>query len=402
MNVALKPLLTPCSSSVVEKPPAPREQLLGYAKALINRKSITPDDGGCHSWLIAQLEQLGFECTEINRCGVKNFIATYGTQGKAVAFAGHTDVVPPGDLSRWKSDPFIATINHSTITGRGAADMKTGIAAMLSATKRLLGSQSIKHRLIWLITSDEEGEAEYGTKLLKDYLDVNGVLLDYCIVGEPTATKRTGDTIKVGRRGSLSCEISIKGKQGHVAYPQYAQNALHIANKVIQSLVSLEWDMGCHDFPGTSLQITHIDSGEFTDNIIPGQSCVNFNIRYSASYSQESLQSIISKTVSQIDKSAQVTFSRPCLPYLTHPRDDICLIDLAKQAVCNVTGIFPTLSTSGGTSDGRFIADSKTQVIELGVPNSTIHQVNESINIDDLISLEAIYFDLLLRLSKQA
>jgi len=380
-----------------------RVEVIDFLQTLVKAKSITPDDAGTLNWLSEQLGSLGFEIEFLHKNGVNNLIASrHFGEGPKLGFIGHVDVVPASS-NGWKADPFSGEIIKGFIYGRGVADMKGGIAAMLSATKKLLKQeQPTIGSMYWLITSDEEGEAEYGTKLLKDYLDVNGLLLDYCIVGEPTATKRTGDTIKVGRRGSLSCEISIKGKQGHVAYPQYAQNALHIANKVIQSLVSLEWDKGCHDFPGTSLQITHIDSGEFTDNIIPGQSRVNFNIRYSASYSQESLQSIISKTVSLIDKSAQVTFSRPCLPYLTHPRDDICLIDLAKQAVCSVTGTFPTLSTSGGTSDGRFIADSKTQVIELGVPNSTIHQVNESINIDDLISLEAIYFDLLLRLSKQA
>ena len=399
MNIPVSNQNKTCFSSSQQSVSDLQSQVLSNAIELINRKSITPDDGGCHTWLIAELEQLGFTCTEINSQGVKNFIARYGTKGKTIAFAGHTDVVPPGDLTRWQSNPFIATISNDTLTGRGAADMKTGIAAMLSATKRMLSTKEIDHQLIWLITSDEEGEAEFGTKVLKQYIDEQGIALDYCIVGEPTATKRTGDTIKVGRRGSLSCEISIQGKQGHVAYPQYASNALHLANKVIQSLVSLTWDHGSDDFPGTSLQITHIDSGKFTDNIIPGQCNVNFNIRYSAAYCQTSLEKLITHTVNSVDDSAKLNFSRPCLPYLTNKTHGHCLIKLAEQAIYHQTGTFPVLSTSGGTSDGRFISDNYTQVIELGVPNKTIHQVNESIQIEDLVSLEAIYYDLLNRLT---
>lgn len=376
------------------------DQVVYYATQLINRKSITPDDGGCNAWLIEQLAQLGFSCTEINTHGVKNFIATFGTRGRTIAFAGHTDVVPPGDMSLWKSSPFKATIENGVLTGRGAADMKTGIAAMLSATKRLLTQLSdFKHQLIWLITSDEEGEAEYGTKVLKQHLNQQGINIDYCLVGEPSATQRTGDTIKVGRRGSLSCQVKLLGKQGHVAYPQYANNALHIANKVIQALVQLQWDSGSHDFPGTSLQITHINAGEFTDNVIPGQCTVNFNIRYSAKYKEDELKELIAKTVNQITSDADIEYSRPCLPYLTSKLNNNCLIKAAEQAIYNQTGTFPVLSTSGGTSDGRFLAGEHTQVCELGVPNRTIHQVNESIALNDLITLEAIYFDLLQQLT---
>lgn len=367
-----------------------------YACQLMNRCSITPNDAGCQDWLIEKLVSLGFSCQKFEVEGVSNLVARLGNGPRHIAFLGHTDVVPPGPLDKWETDPFEATIRDGVLIGRGAADMKTGVAAMLAATERFLESNSaVNCSYHWLITSDEEGEAEHGSKWIKSYLDQIGVELDMCIVGEPTALKRTGDAIKVGRRGSLSGHIELSGKQGHVAYPQYAENAIHMMADVISNMQALQWDEGSEDFPGTSLQVTHVDSGAFTDNIVPGQCKISFNIRHSAQYSHEQLTKIIQATVSESTQQFTLSWDRPCVPYLTTSLDTGCLVSAVEKAIFQNTGSFPILSTSGGTSDGRFFASDKTQVLEVGVPNKTIHQVNERIHLSDLVTLEDIYTDVL-------
>lgn len=370
-----------------------------YSQQLIRCPSVTPLEAGAHVWLCQMLTALGFSIIPLNKGGVSNFIAKIGQGERKVGFVGHTDVVPPGPLEKWDVPPFDAVIKNGELIGRGAADMKTGIAAMLAATERFLTDSKLSFELYWLITSDEEGEAEHGSKVLKHYLDEQGIVLDMCIVGEPTASKMTGDTLKIGRRGAISGVIAVSGVQGHVAYPNYADNAIHKAAKIIQRLVNINWDSGSNDFPGSSLQITHIDSGRFTDNIVPAQCRIAFNIRYSHYYSETSVKSLIAQCIEEVAADCQTHWERPCEPYHTAKREGDDLIGLAEAAIRKTTGLFPVLSTAGGTSDGRFFASSDTQVIELGVPNKTIHQVNERIDLSDLVILEEIYLDLLTRLN---
>ena len=369
-----------------------------FAEVLMARASITPQDAGCQSYLIYKLEKLGFFCEKYTINGVSNLIARWGQGPNHFAFSGHTDVVPPGSLDKWKSPPFSPVISKNKLYGRGAADMKTGIAAMLAATERTIASlDKEKVSFWWLITSDEEGEAEWGSKWIAEYLASKNVQLDMCLVGEPSASASTGDTIKIGRRGSLSGTIHIAGKQGHVAYPKTAVNAIHKASNVINALTQYPFDKGSDDFPGTTLQITHMDTGSFTDNIVPSAVRIEFNVRYSWQFNQNSLSVLLRSIINSIDTEAEVSFSRPCEAYLSKPNSNAehCLIACVEKAIKGATGRYPVISTSGGTSDGRFFASEHTQVVEVGVPNTTIHQINEHIHVSDLLTLEDIYTDIL-------
>lgn len=369
-----------------------------FAEVLMARASITPQDAGCQSYLIYKLEKLGFFCEKYTINGVSNLIAKWGQGPNHFAFSGHTDVVPPGPLDKWKSPPFSPVVSKNKLYGRGAADMKTGIAAMLSATERTIASlDKEKVSFWWLITSDEEGEAEWGSKWIAEYLASKNVQLDMCLVGEPSASASTGDTIKIGRRGSLSGTIHIAGKQGHVAYPKTAVNAIHKASNVINALTQYPFDKGNDDFPGTTLQITHMDTGSFTDNIVPGAVRIEFNVRYSWQFNQNSLSVLLRSIINSVDAEAEVSFSRPCEAYLSKPKSnaEYCLIACVEKAIKSATGRYPVISTSGGTSDGRFFASEHTQVVEVGVPNTTIHQINEHIHVSDLLTLEDIYTDIL-------
>ncbi|RZP33321.1 MAG: succinyl-diaminopimelate desuccinylase [Alteromonas sp.] len=369
-----------------------------FAEVLMARASITPQDAGCQSYLIYKLEKLGFFCEKYTINGVSNLVARWGQGPNHFAFSGHTDVVPPGPLDKWKSPPFSPVISKNKLYGRGAADMKTGIAAMLAATERTIASlDKEKVSFWWLITSDEEGEAEWGSKWIAEYLASKNVQLDMCLVGEPSASASTGDTIKIGRRGSLSGTIHIAGKQGHVAYPKTAVNAIHKASNVINALTQYPFDKGSDDFPGTTLQITHMDTGSFTDNIVPSAVRIEFNVRYSWQFNQNSLAVLLRSIINSIDTEAEVSFSRPCEAYLSKPKSNAehCLIACVEKAIKGATGRYPVISTSGGTSDGRFFASEHTQVVEVGVPNTTIHQINEHIHVSDLLTLEDIYTDIL-------
>ncbi|MGY0312746.1 succinyl-diaminopimelate desuccinylase [Alteromonas macleodii] len=369
-----------------------------FAEVLMARASITPQDAGCQSYLIYKLEKLGFFCEKYTINGVSNLVARWGQGPNHFAFSGHTDVVPPGPLDKWKSPPFSPVISKNKLYGRGAADMKTGIAAMLAATERTIASlDKEKVSFWWLITSDEEGEAEWGSKWIAEYLASKNVQLDMCLVGEPSASASTGDTIKIGRRGSLSGTIHIAGKQGHVAYPKTAVNAIHKASNVINALTQYPFDKGSDDFPGTTLQITHMDTGSFTDNIVPSAVRIEFNVRYSWQFNQNSLAVLLRSIINSIDTEAEVSFSRPCEAYLSKPNSNAehCLIACVEKAIKGATGRYPVISTSGGTSDGRFFASEHTQVVEVGVPNTTIHQINEHIHVSDLLTLEDIYTDIL-------
>ena len=369
-----------------------------FAEVLMARASITPQDAGCQSYLIYKLEKLGFFCEKYTINGVSNLVARWGQGPNHFAFSGHTDVVPPGPLDKWKSPPFSPVISKNKLYGRGAADMKTGIAAMLAATERTIASlDKEKVSFWWLITSDEEGEADWGSKWIAGYLASKNVQLDMCLVGEPSASASTGDTIKIGRRGSLSGTIHIAGKQGHVAYPKTAVNAIHKASNVINALTQYPFDKGSDDFPGTTLQITHMDTGSFTDNIVPSAVRIEFNVRYSWQFNQNSLSVLLRSIINSVDTEAEVSFSRLCEAYLSKPKSNAehCLIACVEKAIKGATGRYPVISTSGGTSDGRFFASEHTQVVEVGVPNTTIHQINEHIHVSDLLTLEDIYTDIL-------
>lgn len=379
--------------------------LYQHIKLLINKPSLTPDDNGCQQYLIQKLSALGFHCYQFEQQQVSNLVATIGDGDIRIAFAGHTDVVPTGDIQLWQADPFSADIINNCVYGRGIADMKGGIACMLAAVEQCIEQLDLsQYQLMFLITSDEEGEAEFGTKSIMTYLAQQNLLPHFCIVGEPTADKHTGDVIKVGRRGAISAELTITGKQGHVAYPQFASNAAHIAADIASWLNHLSWDAGSDDFPGTSLQITAIDTGMWTDNIIPGSCKLSFNVRYSHHYTEQSIKQRIASGLAQLPYDISVQWQRPCQPYFTDsaPRFGKVLVEQVEQAIMQVCQRFPRLSTSGGTSDGRFIAASGCQVVEVGVPNRTIHQVNEHVAIKDLMTLQQIYQALLLNLMGKA
>ncbi len=372
--------------------------LLRSLQELIKKPSITPHDAGCQIWLRQRLEALGFECQSFQMNGVSNLIASIGNGKRTLGFSGHTDVVPEGEQSRWIFPPFSGHLHAGYIYGRGAADMKSGIACMLDAVARYQanGGQFNTGKLYWLITSDEEGEAEYGTRAIMDFLNQQNIQLNACIVGEPTATRFTGDTIKVGRRGALSGTLKLAGKVGHVAYPHHIINPVHNMGEVIHRLNTIEWEQGSDDFPGTHLQITHIDSGHFTDNVSPAFCKIHFNIRYSHSWCEKTLNEKICEQISSVVNDFELSWQRPCVPYLTSIQTEkSSVLSMLERAVFASTKHYPALSTSGGTSDGRFIASPHCEVYELGVPNSTIHQFNERVSINDLIALRDIYLSLI-------
>ncbi len=389
------------SQSVIAFPQEKTTSLLDYLQPLLTRKSITPNDAGCQQFIAKQLTALGFSCYHFNCNGVENLVASIGSGNTRIAFAGHTDVVPSGAEKLWHAPPFAGQIIDDFVIGRGVADMKGGIAAMLSAIKKCCASFNLtKNTLYFLITSDEEGEAEFGTKAIMAYLKSKNKLPHFCIIGEPTASMQTGDVIKVGRRGAISGEVIIQGQQGHVAYPKQSDNAAHAAAKISNCLTELVWDQGCEDFPGTSLQITAIDTGKWTDNIIPGSSKIAFNVRYSHKQSEQQVKNIISAKLAKFNEKANIRWLRPCQAYFTSTQafNGVSLVTEVEKAIFNVCHRFPRLSTSGGTSDGRFIAQGNCQVVELGVPNTSIHQINEKVRLKDLYTLESIYIDLLSRI----
>ena len=373
-------------------------ELIKQLQTLIQFKSVTPNQAGAIDWLVEQLCELGFFCEKFTSNGVTNLIARVKfKEGPCIAFSGHIDVVP-ADNDDWLSPPFDGKIINGVIYGRGAADMKGGVAAMLSATKKIINNTSSKAgTFYWLITSDEEGEAEFGSAQIANKLSSNGIVLDGCIVGEPTSSTHVGDTIKNGRRGALSARILVKGRAGHVAYPHNTINAAHISAKIVNKLSEQAWHL---DDAGskTTLQVTGINIDNVVDNLVPSHCEITFNIRYSHRYSSEKIKSILNNSLDEFSRYITINWERPCEPYYTQPKSKWSLITCVEQAIHSQTGNYPVLSTSGGTSDGRFFANSHTQVIECGLRNHTIHQVNEHVSIDDLIKVEAIYYDLLSRI----
>lgn len=376
-----------------------REQaLIATLQNLIRQPSITPDDAGCSELVAEYLNQMGFTTQIFTLNGVTNLIAQKGHHRPTLAFLGHTDVVPPGNPETWLFPPFSATLNNGFIYGRGSVDMKSGIACMLNALTLYYADPESDHNasIMFLLTSDEEGPADYGTRSIVDYLKQSHIPVDACLVGEPTARRNGGDTVKIGRRGALSGTINIHGVSGHVAYPHQIDNPLHTAAAVIKSLTQLNWDEGSADFPGTSLQVTHIDSGSFTDNISPSDCRIEFNIRYSHLWCEQSLTEFICQAISSVCNQFEIHWQRPCESYFSSPETKTTkLLSIIEQAVIKKTGRYPTLSTSGGTSDGRFMASICNDVYELGVPNQRIHQVDERVAIEELVVMRDIYLETL-------
>ena len=378
-------------------------KVVQYAQSLIRKVSVTPDDGGCQAWINEKLAALGFsiDCWQVE--GVTNTIAILGQGSKRLAFAGHTDVVPPGALERWSHSPYAAVIVEGALIGRGAVDMKSGLAAMLAALENHIQEHGVPDDIQYqfLMTSDEEGPAESGTQEIVRKLRLWDLLPDYCVIAEPTATKVSGDAIRIGRRGAISGRVTLQGKQGHVAYPSDTCNAINLAAEVISLLQGLTWDSGCEDFPGTSLQVTWVNSGAFVDNLVPGCCELCFNVRFSHKYTLDEIKLRIENALDRqmeawTDAFWQIEWDRYCEPYFTPAGLDDSLIARVERAVVKQTGQYPCLSSSGGTSDGRFLASDHTQVVELGLPNATIHQINEQAKLEDIVSLYQIYRNLLL------
>ena len=369
---------------------------LDLAKSLISQASITPDDKGCQSIMIERLKKIGFEVHSLKFADVDNFWATRGSSGPIFAFAGHTDVVPAGNEDEWNTVPFEPTIKDGYLYGRGAADMKGGLAAMVTATESFVkDNPNHKGTIAFLITSDEEGIAINGTVKVMDYLKENNQKIDFCLLGEPSSTSVTGDVIKNGRRGSLNGVINVNGKQGHVAYPHLAKNPIHLFSQALSDLCSQEWDSGNEYFPATSFQVSNIHSGDGVTNVIPGKAKIMFNFRYSTETTKEELMAKVHEILDNHKIDCTLDWHHSGNPFLTPVGD---LVSACVSAIEETKNITPELSTSGGTSDGRFIAQEGTQVVELGPVNATIHQVNESVLVQDLEDLSSIYSKVLTKI----
>ena len=376
-----------------DDPGAQRSPTVALAAQLIARPSVTPNDGGCQELIAHRLAVLGFSCERVARNGVSNLWARRGHASPLLCFAGHTDVVPPGPLDAWASDPFTPGFRDGQLFGRGAADMKGPLAAFVTAIEAFVAARpDHSGSIALLLTSDEEGDATDGTVAVVEQLTARGESIDYCVVGEPTAVDRLGDTVKNGRRGSLSGKLTIKGLQGHIAYPHLARNPIHLAAPVIAELAATVWDHGNAFFPPTTWQISNIHAGTGATNVIPGHIEILFNFRYGTASSTESLKQRLKQTLErhglQPGNDYDLTWTFFAKPFLTGSGK---LVDATLAAIRDVTGLTAGLSTSGGTSDGRFISDICPQVIELGPVNATIHKVNECVDFAALDDLSAIY-----------
>jgi succinyl-diaminopimelate desuccinylase len=378
-------------------PPEPTTRTtLELTEALIRRRSVTPADAGCQELIGERLARQGFQLERLRFGGVDNLWARHGTGAPLVCFAGHTDVVPPGPLEQWQSDPFQPVERDGHLYGRGAADMKTSIAAFVTAVERLV-REAPTHpgSVALLITSDEEGAAVDGTARVVEALKARGERLDYCIVGEPTCVQRLGDTIKNGRRGSLGGDLRVKGVQGHVAYPQLARNPVHLAAPALAELTAAEWDRGNDDFPPTTFQISNIQAGTGANNVIPGELRVMFNFRFSTASTVEALKSRVHAILDRHGLEYALEWSLSGMPFLT-PRGR--LVEIITRAIRAELGVDPELSTTGGTSDGRFIAAICPQIVEFGPVNASIHKINERVAVADMEALSRVYHRALVEL----
>jgi len=369
---------------------------LELAKALIACPSVTPEDAGCQELMIERLEALGFHIERLPFGQVENFWARRGAGGPLFVFAGHTDVVPTGPLDQWRSDPFIPAVRDGHLYGRGAADMKGSLAAMVTACERFIDAHP-RHKgsIGFLITSDEEGPSIDGTRKAMEYLTQHGTQIDLCLVGEPTCEKKIGDVIKNGRRGSLGGALTVRGVQGHIAYPHLADNPIHRLAPALAGLCALQWDRGNEYFPPTTFQFSNLNAGTGADNVIPGRVEALFNFRYSTESTAADLKAKVEEVLRkhQLDYSLDWRLSGE--PFLTPPGE---LVDALRAAIREVAGCDTRLSTSGGTSDGRFIAPTGAQVVELGPLNASIHKIDECVSVADLDTLSRIYERVLARL----
>jgi succinyl-diaminopimelate desuccinylase len=362
---------------------------LDLARELIERPSVTPDDHGCQSLLAMRLRAIGFEVEQLRYGDVDNLWARRGAGTPLFVFAGHTDVVPAGPRAAWQTDPFEAVTRDGHLFGRGAADMKGSIAAMVTACERFVATHAgHPGSIAFLITSDEEGPATHGTVKVLEHLAARDERIDYCLVGEPTCQQRVGDTIKNGRRGSLNGVLRVHGQQGHVAYPQLAENPIHMTAPALAELAATVWDHGNKHFPPTTFQISNIQAGTGAENVIPGELQVVFNLRFSTETNATGLRTRIEDLLSRHGLKFDIDWKLSGEPFLTPAG---VLVDACRVAIRDVTGLEAELSTSGGTSDGRFIAPTGAQVVELGPVNATIHKANENVNIEQLETLSQIY-----------
>ncbi|WP_336165375.1 succinyl-diaminopimelate desuccinylase [Acinetobacter ursingii] len=369
---------------------------LDLSLELLRQPSVTPIDHNCQNIMADRLAQVGFNIEHMRFEDVDNLWARRGTQDPVFCFAGHTDVVPTGDLQAWQSAPFQPEIRDGTLYGRGAADMKTALAAMIIATERFVKKHpDHKGSIAYLITSDEEGPSINGTVKVIETLEARQEKITWCLVGEPSSTAQLGDIIKNGRRGSLNGVLTVQGKQGHVAYPHLARNPIHLAAAAIDELCQTIWDEGNQYFPATTFQISNIHSGTGATNVVPGTLEVTFNFRYSTEVTAEILKQRVIDLLNRHGLDYHIDWTLSGLPFLTPVGE---LVNAAKQAIQKVTGTESQLSTTGGTSDGRFIAPTGAQVLELGVLNASIHQINEHVNVADLEPLAEIYEEMLTQL----
>lgn len=373
-----------------------KNQVVQLAAELISRPSNTPADAGCQTLMTDRLRALGFQSTPLAFGEVSNFWSQRGDQAPLFVFAGHTDVVPTGPLDAWHSDPFKPEIRDGDLYGRGAADMKGSLAAMIVATERFVALHPDHQGSIgFLITSDEEGPAVNGTVKVVEWLKGQGIRMDYCLVGEPSCSERLGDTIKNGRRGSLSGKLTVLGVQGHIAYPQLADNPIHKALPALQELTAIEWDHGNDFFEPTRLQISNIHAGTGAGNVIPGTCTVDFNFRFSPASTAEQLKEGVESVLRRHGLRFDLHWELSGNPFLTARGE---LVQATEAAILAVTGVQAQISTGGGTSDGRFIAPTGAQVIELGPVNATIHKLNECVSVADLEKLAEVYYEILCRL----
>jgi len=377
--------------------------VLELAEELIRRESVTPNDAGCLTVIGTRLERVGFQLERIDRQGVSNLWATFGQQGPMLCFAGHTDVVPTGDLKEWSSDPFIPTVTQDGyLRGRGAADMKSSLAAMVVACEEFLEQRpNPAGRISFLLTSDEEGPATDGTVAVVEELEkrqaaASEPAIDYCIVGEPSSKDTLGDVVRVGRRGSLNAFITVHGTQGHVAYPELVDNPIHGASRLIADLVGTDWDDEPNDyFPPTSFQVSNINAGTGATNVVPGTTAFRCNWRFSTSTTAERIEAMVEQLIDTLGMEASIEWNLSGEPFLTTHGT---LTSATAKVIKAQTGIETDLSTGGGTSDGRFIAKLGCELIELGPINRSIHKIDEEVKIDDLPRLKDLYKGLMTEL----
>jgi succinyl-diaminopimelate desuccinylase len=371
-------------------------QAIELTKDLIARRSVTPADEGCQELISKRLAAVGFAVEKLRFGSVENLWARRGTAAPLFCFAGHTDVVPTGPVEEWHSDPFVPAVREGVLFGRGAADMKSGLAAMVTASEEFVRIHP-RHKgsIAFLVTSDEEGPSVDGTRRVAQLLRERGERIDFCVVGEPSSEAAIGDTIKVGRRGSLSGRLTVHGVQGHVAYPQLAENPVHTLAPALAELTRREWDQGTEHFQPTSFQVSNLNAGTGAPNVIPGELKARFNLRYSPVQTLEGLKQTVEDILRRHGVRYTLEWYLSGEPFYTPPGR---LSQAVAAAVAQVTGTAPALSTGGGTSDGRFLAPLGAEVVELGVINASIHKVNECVRLADIEALERMYFNVLVNL----